>query len=133
MGTVHAVVIAFAIVVGAGPQLHAEPPTRFAKALQSAEANEATSDGAVFDGTIARQFGQRHADTMDRCANDATADNLAKFNLVMRLDVAGHVVEALVYPETSVAKCLREAVSHDSYEKPAHADYWVRISMSIKP
>ena len=120
--------VATTCALGAGESL-----SKFDAALQSAEANEATPAGGEFDTAVGMQFGEEHANTVAGCAEGAHGKDLAKFNLVMKLDGAGNVVEALVYPETTVAKCLQAAVAHDAYPKPVHPGYWVRVEMSLKP
>ena len=122
------VIVALALVARA-----ADPPSRFLAALLAAEANEATESGSEFDEAVAIHFGETHGDTLAACSKGAMGKDLERFNLVMRLDETGTVAESMAFPETSVARCLRIAVAHDTFPKPMHPDYWVRVEMSFRP
>jgi hypothetical protein len=108
-----------------------KPPTAFEEAVLAAEANEATPTGREFHAAVERQFVATQATTIAHCADGFTNTNLEEFDLLMKLDASGTVIEALVYPETAVATCLRSSVAHGGYPAPAHTDYWVRVEMAF--
>jgi hypothetical protein len=109
------------------------PPPAVADALRQTAANEATPAGSDFDTAVGKQFEEAHADAVEDCAKGASGANLDTFNLFMKLDPSGKVMETLVFPETTVAKCLKSAVAKDKYPAPGHSDYWVRIELALKP
>jgi len=109
------------------------PPETFEQALQLAKANVSTPEGKTLDHNVASWFGQRHAETMNRCTAGVDDSELVSFDLLVKLGADGRVLKAAVRPETKVATCVLRAVEHDVVSRPPRADYWVRIAMSLKP
>ncbi len=111
----------------------AQAPATFEAALSAAKSNIAAPGGAAFDDAVGLEFARLHVDTIAKCAGPANGPDLDYFDLLLRLDAQGAVVEALAYPETSVAKCLRPATEHNVLGKPPRGDYWVHVGMTMAP
>lgn len=100
-------------------------------ALAAVEANLKTSAGKLYDqqlGTIVQQ----HAAAIKECKQSAANSPSNPFDVFLKLKGDGRVDDALVYPETALAICTRNALSEGKYSPPPHADYWVNIHLQLK-
>lgn len=110
-----------------------QAPANVVSATDAAVANERAPGGTAFDEAVGARFGDLHGDTLAKCAGSAYGRDLAHFDLLLQLDASGTVIEALVYPETSVAECVRPAVEHNVLVKPPRGGYWVRVGVNLTP
>jgi len=104
----------------------------FAAALATARSNEETLDGSRYDADFGRQFG-RIAGVMRRCTQGLPQSEMAPFDLVARIGAEGEVEDALVRPETEVARCLCAEVRKNRFSSPPEPGWWVQVHMVIGP
>jgi hypothetical protein len=100
-------------------------------ALAAVEANLKTPAGKLYDqqlGTIVQQ----HAASIKQCRQSAANSPSNPFDVFLKLKGDGRVDEALVYPETALATCTRNALSEGKYSPPPYDDYWVNIHLQLK-
>jgi hypothetical protein len=104
----------------------------FEKRLEEAKGNVQSLAGrAYFEGPFSKQFyptfGPRLSECMQQTADTAPAD----FDLVLDLGADGHVVEAMVRPETKLTTCFTAVVRKDLFPPPPAAGFRVPITMTF--
>ncbi len=99
-------------------------------ARAAVQENMQTPEGRRYDDQVAREFGERYAGTMQKCAS--SADKLEDFEIFMRIARDGAVQEVITEPGAGIAACVRQQLANDSFAPPPRASYWVNISMKIE-
>jgi hypothetical protein len=100
-------------------------------ALAAVEANLKTSAGKLYDQQLGTNIPQ-HAASIKQCRQSAANSPSNPFDVFLKLKGDGRVDEALVYPETALAICTRNALSEGKYGPPPHDNYWVNIHLQLK-
>jgi hypothetical protein len=106
---------------------------QLADALAAVEANLKTSAGKQYDDGLSKPFAKYLPD-IKHCKESAISSGagVEPFDMFLKLNAEGKVLEALVYPETSIAICSRTALLAGKFDPPPHGDYWVNIHMELK-
>jgi hypothetical protein len=104
----------------------------FKSATRAVEQNMKSEAGKAYDQTFGEEFARQNASSMQRCTQDAAAEDLASFDILTRVSVNGRPENVLVEPKTTVARCVQRAVRRQRFPKPPAPHYWVRVHMSIR-
>jgi hypothetical protein len=100
-------------------------------ASAAVEANLKTPEGKKYENDHVGQDFQKYAPAVRQC-KPAGSGTPTDFDLLLRLNPDGKVAEALVYPETVMAKCSGAALLNAQFTPPPHSDYWVNIHLQFK-
>jgi len=109
--------------------LAAEDPV--AAAELAAKAGAATPEGKKFQDALEQPFAREHAGTIQRCARETKRPELTDFHLLLRVDGAGVVDQALVKPSTNVAVCVQKSMVGWKTPPPPHAGFWLDIGVRL--
>jgi len=113
----------------AGTAVAGDKATSLREAQAAIEANLKTSEGKAFDERMGAEFSARHMDPLRKCK--AAGNPLENFWMLLRLDQNGAVKEVLLYPETKLGVCAREAYAKDKFPPPPHDDYWEGVYLQL--
>ena len=104
-----------------------------AAALAAVEANLKTSAGKQYDELIGKEFPEKYLASVKQCKQSLPPGvSIDSFDMFLKLNTAGKVQEALVYPESQFAGCTRTALLAGKFSNPPHDDYWINIHMQFK-
>lgn len=107
-------------------------PTNLKDARAAVETNMSTATGKAYDEQFGAEFGQKHLGPLRLCKQSAGGD-LTSFWMLFRLDKDGSVRELLLYPETKLGLCARDALMKERFATvPPRTDYWVSVYMKLK-
>jgi len=120
------VLLLFTFVFGSAQ----DKPTSLSDARAAVEGNLRTPEGKAFDEQLGTEFVQKHLGAVRQCKQTAGGD-LRSFWILMKLDKDGATKEVLLYPETKLGTCAREALLKDRFQPPPHAVYWVSVYMKL--
>jgi hypothetical protein len=109
------------------------PPKRFVKAAAEGKANLATPAGQEFDRVLVVRFGEANGPIMKACFDKTEAPDARAFDLVLRLSDRGRVLDGLVWPETNIAVCFRDALRTRTFPSPPAGEYWIFVAMHFDP
>jgi hypothetical protein len=121
--------IVIAVVV-AGMLSFAADKKELSEAVASVEANLKTPEGKKYDEHMTADF-QKYAPQVRQC-KQTESGTPASFDMLLRLEGDGKIVQVLVHPETPMAKCSRTALMGGKFTPPPHANYWVNIHLDFK-
>ena len=109
-----------------------EKPTGLRDARAAVEENMSTAAGKKYDEEFGNEFGQKHLGPLRQCKQSDGGD-LTSFWMLFKLDKDGSVRELLLYPETKLGLCAREALLKDHFATvPPRTGYWVSVYMKLK-
>jgi hypothetical protein len=94
------------------------------------EANLRTPEGKAFDEQLGNEIVRDHIGTMRQC-KQANGDDLRSFWTLLQLDKDGTVKEILLYPQTKIGACVREALLKARFSPPPRPAYWVSVNMKM--
>ena len=118
------------LAIGAQPLLVDDKPTSLSVARAAVEANLRTPEGKAYDEQLGTEFVAKHLDPFRQCKQTA-GDDLRSFWILLKLDKNGTVKEVLLYPETKLGTCAREALLKDRLPAPPRPAYWVSVYMKL--
>jgi hypothetical protein len=118
--------ISLTIAGGAGAQ------EGFATADAQARAGSKTTAGKAHAELVGKNFGLEHSVTIQRCAKETKRPDLIAFDLLMRFDASGVVQEALVKPETNLARCVQGKMVSWRTAEPPETVSWVKVQVNLK-
>jgi hypothetical protein len=104
--------------------------TGLTDAQAAAETNLRTPEGKTYDEKIGNEFLQKHLAEVRQC-KQAGKDDLRSFWFLLKFDKEGKVREVLLYPETRLGACAREALLKDTFSSPPRPDYWVSVYLKL--
>jgi hypothetical protein len=113
-----------------GVLLAENKPTTVSDARAAVEAKVRTSAGKAFDEKFGTDFGANHLGPLHQCKQSTDGD-MRSFWILMKLDQDGRARELLLYPETKLGACAREALLRDKFVVPPRPEYWVSVSMKL--
>ena len=109
-----------------------EKPTSLSDARAAVEANMSTDAGKAYDQQFGTEFGQKHLGPLRQC-KQSVGGGRTSFWMLFKLDRDGSVREMLLYPETKLGLCAREALAKDRFATvPPRTGYWVSVYMKLK-
>jgi hypothetical protein len=106
-----------------------DKPTSISDARSAVELNLSTAEGKTFDEQLGTEFVQKHLGELRRCKQNM--DDRRSFWIVMKLAKDGSAKEVLLYPETKIGRCAREALLRENFLAPPRAAYWVSIYIKL--
>jgi hypothetical protein len=122
-----------AILLSVASMCFAADKKQFAAALAAVDANLKTSAGKQYDDLIGKEFPDKYWSNVRQCKQSLPAGaGLDPFDMFLKLNSEGKVQEALVYPETQFAVCVRTALLVGKFSSPPHDDYWINIHLQLK-
>lgn len=104
----------------------------FAAAEAEAKADADTADGKKFAEALGESFGREHGRTIQQCAKQSKRPDLSNFDILVRVDAAGLVDQALAKPTTTLATCVVGKLPGWKTSVPPHAGFWVKIGVNLK-
>ncbi|SRR5579871_4490891 len=107
-----------------------EKATSLSAARAAIDANLATAEGKAFDERVGKEFVDKHMAPLRQCKTTAGND-LRSFWILLKLDQNGAVQELLLYPETKLGTCARDAYLKDKFLPPPKPAYWVGIYLKL--
>lgn len=100
---------------------------------KQAEEQASTPDGKEYEGEAIGATGQRMANFMHECTTGLAQNELAPFNLFIRIDSNGNISEIFVYPRTSLSVCFNGLMNGIKYPLHKFGSFLLNIDMNIKP
>jgi hypothetical protein len=110
--------------------LSADKPTSLSDARSAVESNLSTPEGKAFDQQLGTEFVTRHLGPVRQCKQTA-GDDLRSFWILIKLNKDGTAGEILLYPETRLGTCARDALLKDKFLPPPRPAYWVSVYMKL--
>lgn len=111
----------------------AQATTTYAAAEARAKALGQTRDGKAFADRVGQAFGKAHRGTVSTCAKQTPRrEDVQPFHLLIQLDTAGRVTEALVRPDNTVSRCVADGVRGWAAAAPPAGDHWVDFSVNLR-
>jgi hypothetical protein len=107
-----------------------DKPTSLSDARAAVEANLRTPEGKKYDEQMGTEFMQNHLAPVRQCKQTSGSD-LRSFWILMKLDRDGTAKEILLYPETKLGTCAREALLKEAFSAPPRPAYWISIYMNL--
>ena len=106
---------------------------QFSEALAAVDANLKTPAGKQYDERIGKEFSGKYMSSLKQCKQSLRAGTtIYSFDMFLRLNAEGKVLEGLVHPETQFAVCARNALLAGKFSNPPHGDYWINVHMEFK-
>jgi hypothetical protein len=106
---------------------------QFSDAIAAVDANLKTPAGKQYDGRIGREFSDKYISSIKQCKQSLPAGaTVDSFDMFLKLNAEGKVLEGLVHPETQFTDCVRAALLAGRFSNPPHGDYWINIHMEFK-
>jgi hypothetical protein len=123
--------VLFLSLMWASSALATDKPPSLSDAQAAIEANLRTPEGKAYDEQLGTEFVQKHLDPVRQCKQNAGGD-LRSFWFLLKLDKDGTVKEVLLYPETKLGDCSRDALLKDRFaSQPPRSAYWVSVYLKI--
>ncbi len=102
-------------------------------ALAAVDANLKTPAGKQYDERIGKEFSDKYMSSLKQCKQSLPAGTtIDSFDMFLKLNAEGKVLEGLVHPETQFAVCVRTALLAGRFSNPPHGDYWINVHMDFK-
>jgi len=125
-----AFLIAFVFLASLCP---AADKKQFSDAIAAVDANLKTPAGKQYDERIGKEFSDKYMSTLKQCKQSLPAGTtIDSFDMFLKLNAEGKVLEGLVHPETQFSVCVRTALLAGKFSNPPHGDYWINIHMDLK-
>lgn len=122
--------LAFLLGMAAQQVVAEDKPTSLSDARAAVEANLRTAEGKAYDEQLGTEFVGKHLGPLRQCKRTA-GDDLRSFWILLKLDKDGAAKEVLLYPETKMGTCSREALLKDRFPAPPRPAYWVSVYMKL--
>jgi hypothetical protein len=160
MGTKHLQVLLFALVFVAGPAgagfveyalsvspANAKPvsisqsvtsdvqedmPAAFREGLEKANQNLDTPEGRAYEATIGKSVGLWLPAAAAGCAKRLQGTAFSPFTLLLRIGAEGQAEEVLMWPETTMADCLKPKFLSAVYPTPPMTPWWFSRPIKIE-
>jgi len=125
-------VFLFALLLFLGIQIVAaqDKPTSLSDARSAVENNLRTPEGKTFDEQMGNEFVSKHLGPVRQCKQTG-GDDLRSFWILLKLNRDGVPTEILLYPETRLGTCAREALLKDKFLPPPRPGYWVSVYLKL--
>jgi len=124
----------FLVVALAGTQPgsgQAAPETRFSDALTRARSDLETPEGHDYDHVLSVFFREQNVAVLGACFKSTPTPEKDPFELVFHVDGHGGVLDALVWPETNIGRCLRDGLKAKTFPAPPRDSFWAQQRMSF--
>jgi len=111
----------------------AEEPRRtsFTLARETAQQNAETPAGRRYEVAFLSSLDRWLPPVVERCAKAAPKEERIGFEAVIRIGRSGEAEEALVGPETAVARCVAPELREAKYPSPPQPGWWVRVEVGL--
>jgi hypothetical protein len=104
--------------------------TSLSDARAAVEANLRTPEGKKYDEQMGTEFVQKHLAPVRQC-KQSSGNDLRSFWILLKLDKDGAGKEILLYPETRLGICAREALLKEKFSSPPRPAYWISVYMNL--
>lgn len=106
---------------------------QFSDAIAAVDANLKTPAGKQYDERIGKEFSDKYMSSLKQCKQSLPAGTtIDSFDMFLKLNAEGNVLEGLVHSETQFMACARTALLTGKFSNPPHGDYWINIHMELK-
>jgi len=106
---------------------------QFSDAIAAVDANLKTPAGKQYDERIGKEFSGTYMSSLKQCKQSLPAGaTIDSFDMFLKLNAEGKVLEGLVHPETQFSVCVRTALLAGRFSNPPHGDYWINIYMDLR-
>ncbi len=100
----------------------------------SSAKNIQTPEGQQYDTKISQAFAAQYAAALMTCINpEELPEGLKQFDILMQVSPSGKPEQVVFWPNLVPDGCLRPKLTAGSLPVPPQADYWVKITMNLKP
>ena len=121
------------VLLAAASRSFAADKKQLSDALAAVDANLKTPAGKQYDERIGNEFAERYLPSIRQCKQSLPAGgSVEPFDMFLKLNAEGKVLDGLIYPETQFAVCTRTALHKAKFSAPPHGDYWINIHMQFK-
>ena len=121
------------VIAALGPNCSAADKKQMSDAVAAVDANLKTPAGKAYDERLGKEFPERYMSSLRQCKQALpSGTSIDSFDMFLKLDSAGKVMDGLVHPETQFTLCARTALLSGSFSAPPHGDYWINIHMDSK-
>jgi hypothetical protein len=106
---------------------------QFSDAIAAVDANLKTPAGKQYDERLGKEFAGKYMSSFKQCKQSLpVGTTIDSFDMFLKLNAEGKVLEGLVHPETQFSVCVRTALLAGRFSNPPHGDYWINIHMDFK-
>jgi hypothetical protein len=111
------------------------PPAkeRFSKALAEAKTNLKTLEGREHYRIVVAHLAKRNPELLTACFKSTPSPDASPFEIVYQEGSEGKILEALVWPETNIGLCFRDAFKAELLPPAPRVGYWSELRMSFAP
>jgi hypothetical protein len=107
-----------------------DKPTSLLDARAAIDANLRTPEGKKYDDQMGTEFMQKHIEALRQCKK-TSGNDLRSFWILLKIDTNGTAREILLYPETRLGTCSREALLKETFSSPPRPAYWIGVYMNL--
>ena len=122
--------VALLVLLAPAGLVAGDDPVSAAETAAKAGAEEPA--GKALGEAVGQAFGREHAATIQRCAKGTKRPDLSDFALLLRLDGAGAVDQALAKPATNLATCVQARMTGWKVSPPPRGGFWVKVGVNLK-
>ena len=113
-------------------QLDSQLPEEIKAALKAAEDNLKLPEGKKYDEALGLALASDFNRIMNECLQTDKASSLQSFTVLARVSLEGKVEEVYVWPEISIATCLKSALSGIQFPEPPGPSWWTKIDIRFQ-
>ncbi|HOM95018.1 MAG TPA: hypothetical protein P5517_07325 [Candidatus Saccharicenans sp.] len=113
-------------------QLDSQLPEEIRVALKAAEDNLKLPEGKKYDEALGPALASDLNRIMNECLQTDKASPLQPFTVLARVSLEGKVEEVYVWPQISIATCLKSALSGIQFPEPPGPSWWTKIDISFQ-
>lgn len=121
------------VCVTLGGAASESPRERFVDAVTVAKANLRTAQGRTYDQLLSKHFERANGPVMQSCFAAVKEPDTTAFEMVFRVAKSGTVKSVLVWPETNISTCFRDALKGKAFPAPPADDYLAYMEMRFGP
>ncbi len=91
--------------------------------------NLQTPEGEKYSTVFAREFAFKNSRGVRECLEHGSKDP-GPFDVVVQVSSNGAPQQALIFPDTGAAGCLRSSLAKASFTAPPAPGYWVKVTLT---
>ncbi len=113
-------------------QLDSQLPDEIKAALKAAEDNLKLPEGNKYDEALGPALASDLNRIMNECLQTDKASSLQPFTVLARVSLEGKVEKVYVWPEISIATCLKSALPGIQFPVPPGPSWWTKIDIRFQ-
>ncbi len=107
----------------------ANPNSQMDDIYTSIGQNLQTPEGEKYNSIFAREFAVKNSRGVRECLETGAKDP-GPFDVVVQVSSNGAPQQALIFPDTGAAGCLRSSLAKASFTAPPAPGYWVKVTLT---